>query len=64
MSTKLLGDVDWKKINNLKVEIYVLFGKLTTHGHNQTVKTEIRLTIFFAVKLEKFHMINQNKTGS
>ena len=24
--TKSLGDVDWKKMHNLKVEIYVLFG--------------------------------------
>ena len=36
----------------------------STHGHHQTVKTEIRLIIFFAAKDGQGLYIQQNKTGS
>ena len=36
----------------------------TTHGHHQMVNTEIRLIIFFVVKLEKLHTVSKNKTSS
>ena len=35
----------------------------STHGHHQTVNTEIRLIIFFA-KREKLYTVNKNKTRS
>ena len=36
----------------------------STHGHHQMVNIEIRLIIFFAVKMEKFYTVSKNKTGS
>ena len=36
----------------------------STHGHHQTVNTEIRLIIFFAAKMEKLYTVSKNKTGS
>ena len=34
------------------------------HGHHQMVNTEIRLLIFFAVKMEKLYRVSKNKTRS
>ena len=36
----------------------------STHGHHQTVNTEIRLIIFFAAKMEKLYTVSKNKTWS
>ena len=36
----------------------------STHGHHQTVKTEIRLIIFFATKAGGALYSQQKKTGS
>ena len=36
----------------------------STHRHHQMVNTEIRLIIFFAVKMEKLYTVSKNKTGS
>ena len=36
----------------------------STHRHHQMVNTEVRLTIFFAAKMEKLYKVNKNKTGS
>ena len=36
----------------------------STHGHHQMVNTEIRLIIFFAVKMGKLYTVSKTKTGS
>ena len=36
----------------------------STHGHYQMVNTEIRLIIFFAVKMEKLYIVSKNKSRS
>ena len=36
----------------------------STHGHHQTVNTEIRLIILFAAKMKKLYITGKNKIGA